>query len=1077
MGIGSEMRKASLVFSLLVLLASLFFLSVLPNILSGYPVSSRQPDDYVEPPSSDVEEPSVVMFKVSPVVPQLFWRIWSEDFYNGQKWIRTSHEIELEELPLIPDANATEVFTVEINATEQATFLPLPSAQSAFGNVSLEYIEALRFYFDATENMYIASRRGEMSEVPLVFKASWLSVELDDRLISLNNTSEEILTKYLQLPNLPIEVWKLAQDLEDLSFSMLDQVLADVQFFRTNFVYDAGYARDLYSDIRHGSDISSFIYRKKGICIDAATALAIVLRIQKIPARISVGFKPGAIEDGKLLYYSSGAHAVTEVYLPPYGWIQFDATPPTVENPLVEVSPFKKTSSPRSQLFYQLTVTNRRNSEDSLKLFVENKLAWDVKIAPRVVRVEPNQTADALLEVAIPEDSQFGEKNLVKLTVVSAKHPENAFSIWAIVEVGDIPQISTSITLGDVDDYVIRGESIWVNGTVFGTDNEYVDDFTVFVFLTKSTKAEGLVVGKGHSEKGDFQIESATKKYIDTGEYKVITVFLGTPQYAPSTFESLIKVSATTNIEFGSEKEFLLGFGAIHGSLFWDNGTGFGNASVLFTITPLDASSDIWRLENKTCEDGSFRMTTSFPSPGTYEVQVIFPGSEFTEGSKAKNVLTLKNMLPEIQITGENSAIRGETYNFTATVQYENISVWGEPLTLYFDNQVLKTIETGNDGAYSCSFPVASEVELGPHYVIATLTLRDNISAVQTVTMKSRTRLVVDVSDVAGGMFLQISASLTDDHDLPIDGADIVLDNYGLSRETNRNGNLSLLLDTIRLWPEQSVVAARFAGSDLYMPATIQKDVVFEPVTSLPFIIPAVLSTSTLMTLVYAKHLVTKRKGRGISLQAMADTTTIEGELEEEQKTQPLKITFPDIETPPFPSVWGVNEQLCIQITADKTILRNIDQGEGEIEVTIDEKTFAKIPLEQKSGQTKLFHVFPKKGEHKIGAVLRACSLDKYELQRWKTEINLKVVDYSEETIRLYNEFLKKLAGYNINARDEMTAREIESLILSIAVSGLKHVGEVTKCFEKAEYSNHLVKRADYENMYMSLKESHMDVE
>ena len=1070
------MRKTSLAFCLLVLLASLFLLSVLPNVLIGYPATSRPPDDSVEPPSSDVDEQSIVMFKVSPPTPQLFWRIWSEDFYNGREWIRTSNEVELEELPVIGDTTAARVFTVEMNVTEHVTYLPLPSPQSAFGNISTEYGNALEFTVDAEQDMFMVTKNGEMSQVPLSFKATWRDIELDDGLISPDIIPEEILTKYLQLPNLPIEVRKLAEELQDSSYTPLDQVLADVQYFRTHFVYDDSYSKIEVADPRHGSSVASYIERKKGICLDAATALAIMLRLQKIPARISVGFNPGRIEDGKLVYYSTGAHSVTEVYLPPYGWVRFDATPPTSEFPLVEVSPFKRKASPGSSLLYQLAVTNRRNSDDTMKLYVENEMKWNVSAAPREIRIGGSQTADALLEVAVPEDSNVGDKNSISVTVRSAKHPETSFSVWVIIQVENTTQVSTSIALGALDDSVVRGKSLWVNGTVLTADSKLVDDFVIFIFTTKNMKADGAIIGKGYSKNGDFQIESTVKQYLDVGNYKVIVVFLGTDQYSPSTFESAVEVGATTSIEFGPEREFILGFGAIYGGLSWDNGTGFGNASILLTVTSLDAQSDILRLENKTQEDGSFRVETSFESPGEYEVQAFFSGLGAVVGSKASIIANLKQVLPEIQILGKGDAVRGEVYNITGTVGYENISAWGEPLTIFLDNQLLGTQETRKGGAYSYSVPIDPEFELGTHYVIVVLN-RDNMTAVHSVGIRSRTTLTIDVTDVAGGTFLLFSASLVDDHDLPINGAEVLLSDYRLSWRTDQNGNLALLLDNIRFWPEESMLSATFAGSELYAPATIQKNIAFGSTISLPFIIPMIISASVFMTLTVSTYLMTRRQAlHKIAGHLIADTMTTGKGTVNESEERPVKISLLDIKTPPFPRVWGINDQLRIEVAVDKSILTKI--GRAEVEVTVDGKSLAHVSLlQQESGLFRFSHAFPTKGEHKIGVVLLTQSMWGHDRPPLETDMKLRIVDYSEETIRLYGEFLKKLGGYDIDAGDEMTAREIESLILNANVFSPEHIGVTTDCFEKTEYGSSLARRYDYERMYLSLKEAQINVE
>ncbi len=95
----------------------------------------------------------------------------------------------------------------------------------------------------------------------------------------------------------------------------------------------------------------------------------------------------------------------------------------------------------------------------------------------------------------------------------------------------------------------------------------------------------------------------------------------------------------------------------------------------------------------------------------------------------------------------------------------------------------------------------------------------------------------------------------------------------------------------------------------------------------------------------------------------------------------------------------------------------------------------------------------------------------------WKAETKLRVVDYEEEIVRLYNEFLGKLVSHGIHAGNEMTAREIENSILKIDDFDPKALRKVTTCFEKAEYSNHLTTRKYYEIMYESLKELNIDVE
>jgi len=693
------------------------------------------------------------------------------------------------------------------------------------------------------------------------------------------------------LPDISAEVWKLAKDLEDPSYNILDQILADVQYLRTSFVYDveARARADTGMHIPQGSNVFSYIQRRKGICIDAATALAIILRIQKIPARISIGYKPGKIEGGKLLYYTTGGHAVTEVYLSPYGWIQFDATPPLEENPLVNVLPFKKVCSPGSRLFYQLSITNRRDSADDFKLFVGSRQKWNVAAAPKELSIGAFQTADALLEVIIPEDADLGEKDVVTITVASLGYPEIAFSILAIVQAENISHISTTTTLGNIDEAVIRGYTLRVNGTILTANDEKVDNMTVFICLTKSKETEGVIVGKGYSK----------------------------------------------------------------------------------------------------------RIETTFEDPEVYEVEAIFSGNEYVLGSNATRVVELKRGLPTIQIFGGNIAVRGEVFNITVTIQYQDIRVWGEPATVAFDNQLLATIETRDNGSCTWSFLVDSEETLGPHIFIVALK-KGSVSAVHKVAVKSKTRLTTKTSNIAGGMFLLFSASISDDHDLPIQRAEIIVDDYGLSWKTDKNGNLTFLLDTIELWPANLLLTARFEGSESYLPVTTEKEVVLEPIISLPFFIPLVSPILFVMFFVYAKHLVRRSQAfrQTSDMEVVKERVMAEEEpIYKPQKMQPLKIVFPDI-GPEFPNVWGIRAKLHIEIILDKSVLEKIQKR--DVEVLIDEETVASVRLSQQ-GRAELSHVFIKNGEHKMRVILPRTP----EHRPWNAEIKLRVVDYGEEIIRL----------------------------------------------------------------------------
>lgn len=77
--------------------------------------------------------------------------------------------------------------------------------------------------------------------------------------------------------------------------------------------------------------LSDFLFvRKDGYCEYFASAMAVMLRTQGIPARVATGFQTGYFNDVSGLYVvrASDAHAWVEAWFEDSGWTTFDPTPP-----------------------------------------------------------------------------------------------------------------------------------------------------------------------------------------------------------------------------------------------------------------------------------------------------------------------------------------------------------------------------------------------------------------------------------------------------------------------------------------------------------------------------------------------------------------------------------------------------------------------------------------------------------------------------------------------------------------------------------------------------------------------------
>jgi hypothetical protein len=77
-----------------------------------------------------------------------------------------------------------------------------------------------------------------------------------------------------------------------------------------------------------GSDLQDFLENKRGYCQQFAGALAIMMRVAGIPARVVLGYTHGEPDSkGKFTVTTLNAHAGVEAYFEGLGWIPFDPTP------------------------------------------------------------------------------------------------------------------------------------------------------------------------------------------------------------------------------------------------------------------------------------------------------------------------------------------------------------------------------------------------------------------------------------------------------------------------------------------------------------------------------------------------------------------------------------------------------------------------------------------------------------------------------------------------------------------------------------------------------------------------------
>ncbi|HTE62098.1 MAG TPA: transglutaminase domain-containing protein, partial [Solirubrobacteraceae bacterium] len=122
------------------------------------------------------------------------------------------------------------------------------------------------------------------------------------------------------------QTWRLAKQLMADARTPYDYVAAVNRYLQDGFTYDE--TPDPVSPGRPALD--GFLFEtKSGYCQHFSGAMAILLRMGGIPARVVTGFSPGGFSKRKNAWIvrDTDAHSWVEAWFDEFGWVTFDPTP------------------------------------------------------------------------------------------------------------------------------------------------------------------------------------------------------------------------------------------------------------------------------------------------------------------------------------------------------------------------------------------------------------------------------------------------------------------------------------------------------------------------------------------------------------------------------------------------------------------------------------------------------------------------------------------------------------------------------------------------------------------------------
>ena len=279
-----------------------------------------------------------------------YWRAAVYDHYTGSSWINKDKEtinLEANDSSLaLPEYELRQEITQTIT-----TFLPgrtLLFAASQPRRVNLpawavvSYVPPVPPGKEASS--YMAETEGVITPVSMLYSRYPLRQGQSYTVVSSLSAADEdslraagddypvwILGRYLQLPlELPARVRYLAEEITRDHDNAYDKAAALESYLR-EIKYN-----ELIEAPPEGQDgIDYFLFDiREGYCDYYAAAMAVMARVVGIPARVAAGYSQGQYnsETGAYRVRENNAHAWVEIYLPRYGWVEFE---PTASEPAI----------------------------------------------------------------------------------------------------------------------------------------------------------------------------------------------------------------------------------------------------------------------------------------------------------------------------------------------------------------------------------------------------------------------------------------------------------------------------------------------------------------------------------------------------------------------------------------------------------------------------------------------------------------------------------------------------------------------------------------------------------------------
>ncbi len=658
---------------------------------------------------------------------------------------------------------------------------------------------------------------------------------------------------------------------------------------------------------------------------------------------------------------------------------------------------------------------------------------------------------------------------------------ERAFALQPATEAIPIdpagPRQDTQTTITLSPDRMRRQTAFIVGGNVETLAGAPIDGMTVEVYVNETKEHGGTKIGVAESRQGVFEVRSVIPPELVLGNYQLLARAVPDTQFNESWSDPDITVVSSGELQLEGPSEALVEESVTFtGTLAEDSGVPIPNRELEVSVDGTPAPSVV------TGPAGGFNITRSFSEPGPHWVEVSMSGDAYFLDNSVRLAFTV-NVPTRILVDAPAQVAVGRDVSMIFTlVDGRGMPLPGRVLDVRVGSTQDLQVTTGDAGEFEFSTSPAAAGDVPVRVAFAGGA--EHASSDAEAHLRALHAIELDLEEAAyseAGGGATFRGRVTSETLSPVGALELTIEDAGGSQlatvVTEEDGRFEVTVpDAGDL--AGTPIAFRYAGDDVTMPVSYAVSGSTQPGEQGWFLwvaLAAVMAGLPIAGVVVGRRLRDAPRSASPG-PSPAIEPALAGPVEETPSAVPdgpaAEVALPGTQpvsleirfappAPDLPDVWGIGETVVVEVSLTGAEEQPIPGVPLALAMSPDGASWQ--PETAHDGFCRLEWTAETLGVRHFSAQFAGDALRQGET----AERGLRVVDFREEILRLYDLFLGWARQRSADVTEQSTPREVELALVSGGLAlDQRALDELISQFEEADFSEHPIDRGHYEAMY-----------